>query len=92
MGRYEDEVREGRALDTRAERVKKTVRRFPRKPVWRTLMFRMRVRSTEFEVLADALAGELQTSALTTHGCRDAEQPIVRVNGKLVDFRRRVRK
>jgi hypothetical protein len=49
----------------------------------------MRVRTTEFEVLADALAGELEDSARMTHGCADVTRVTARVNGKIVDFRRK---
>jgi hypothetical protein len=59
---------------------------------WKVLTFRMRVRSTEFEVLADALAGELENSARMIHGCRGVEFVTTRVNGKLVDFRRKGKK
>jgi len=61
---------------------------FPRRPIWKTLSFRIRVKSTEFEVLADALAGELYRSATDTHGCTVDQPAMARVDGKLVDFRK----
>lgn len=59
-----------------------------RKPVWKVLTFKMKVKSLEFSVLADALAGELYRSAQNIHGCGMGNPPIVRVNGKLIDVRR----
>jgi len=50
----------------------------------KTLTFTLRVRSTKFEVLADALAGTLETEAIKTHGCRTAKVTSVKVNGKEV--------
>jgi len=60
-----------------------------KQPVWKTLKFRMRVKTTEFEVLADALAGELENSARMKHGCRDVKFVETWVNGTVVDFRRK---
>jgi hypothetical protein len=65
---------------------------FPRKAIWKTLTFRFRVKTTEFEVLADALAGELQESAQKIHGCVAVTQPTTRVNGRIVNFRQQFHK
>jgi hypothetical protein len=58
------------------------VRRFPL--TTKTLTFKLKVRCTEFEVLADALAGTLHKEAIETHGCRSARVTACRVNGKEV--------
>lgn len=60
------------------------MRKFPNKPVWKVLTFRMRVRTTEFEVLTDALAGTLENEARMTHGCAVDKPVTARIDGKLL--------
>lgn len=55
--------------------------------VWKTLTFRVRVKTSEFEVLADAVSGELYRSLKETHGCELKAYPVPRVNGKIINFR-----
>lgn len=63
------------------------MRHFPRKPIWKTLRFSLQVKTTEFEVLADALLGELNKSALETHGSTATRNGKAWVDGKIIDFR-----
>jgi hypothetical protein len=60
------------------------VRRFPL--TTKTLTFKLKVRCTEFEVLADALAGTLRKEAIKTHGCRSAKVTACKVDGKEVKW------
>jgi hypothetical protein len=52
------------------------------KDTTKTLTFRLRVRSTEFEVLADKLGGTLEYAAKRVHGARLAVCTDIRVNGR----------
>jgi hypothetical protein len=46
------------------------------------ITFRLRVRTTEFDVLADALASEMADSCLREHECDRAVVTSCTVNGK----------
>lgn len=54
----------------------------------KTITFQLSVTCIEFEVLADALAGDLLNEALNVHGVARAKILSVAVNGKPVKLRR----
>ena len=49
---------------------------------WHTITFRLRVKTGETAVLADAMAGELEQSARDVHGCAQARVTSYKVDGK----------
>ena len=54
------------------------------KAVSKTITLRLRVTSTEFAVLADALAGSMAREAKTVHGCQNVRVTGCQVNGREV--------
>lgn len=56
------------------------------KPKWAKLTFAFRVKCVEYEVLADALAGEVINEAMNTHGVTDIRSTSIKLNGREIKY------
>jgi hypothetical protein len=79
----------GEVFQARMDTERATSAEFRYKPTTKTLTFTVLVRTTEFEVLADAVCGTID-EALREHDVKVTRQTRARVDGKLVDFRQKI--